>query len=171
MSNRNADPIIVICDASPLIFLAKIDGLVLVNRIIPGRQVVLACVVREVLGERAGPVEAERLRRWLEGADVVDYEGSVFPSLALSRSDQSTLAWAVENRADWLLADERLLRRFAKDRGIGVIGFCGVLVKAVERGFLQANRARQMLDAAVDEHGLMISIVLYRRMIEELAKF
>lgn len=76
----------------------------------------------------------------------------------------------MENRADWLLADERLLRRFAKDREIGVIGFCGILVKAVERGFLHAGQAHDMLNAAVDEHGLMISIALYRRIIEELKK-
>ena len=161
---------IVICDASPLIFLAKVDALDLVRQVIPGRQVVLACVVREVLGERAGGVESERLRRWLAGVDVVDFEGSLFPSLTLSRSDHSTLAWAVENRADWLLADDKLLRRFASDQGLRVIGFCGILIKAVQRGFLQSDRARAMIDAAVDQHGLMISIALYRRIIDELGK-
>lgn len=60
MPNCDPKPWCVVCDASPLIFLAKIDGLDLVRQVMPGRLVVLTCVVHEVLGGRAGPVEAER---------------------------------------------------------------------------------------------------------------
>jgi len=168
MPNPESDPPVVLCDASPLIFLAKVDALAWIRQVLPGRHVVLKCVVRELVGERAGPVEAERLRGWLEQVEVIDFEGSLFPSRALSRSDQSTLAWAVENRAAWLVADEGLLRRFARDRGIGVIGFCGLLVKAVEQGLLGPEQARRKLDAAVDQHDLRISISLYRRILEVL---
>jgi predicted nucleic acid-binding protein len=157
---------VVICDASPLIFLAKLAALELIERVIPGRLVVLECVVREVLSERAGPVEVDRLRQWLQGVEVLESEGSLFPSSVLSKSDQSTLAWAVNHGAAWLVCDERLLRRVARQRGMGVIGFCGILVKAVERGHLSPREARAMLDAAVDQHGLRISVALYRRIIE-----
>lgn len=159
---------VVICDASPLIFLAKLAGLELIARVIPGKLVVLGCVVREVVCERAGPVEADRLRTWLQSVEVIEYEDSLFPSSVLSRSDQSTLAWAVNHGAAWLVADERLLREVARQRGIGVIGFCGILVKAVQRGHLPAREARAMLDAAVDQHGLRISVALYRRIVEAL---
>jgi predicted nucleic acid-binding protein len=158
----------VICDASPLIFLAKVDALALLQALIPGRWVVLQCVVDEVLGVRAGPVEAERLRRWLAEVEVIDYEGSLFPSRALSRSDQSSLAWAVKNHAEWLIADDRLLRRFAKEHHLGVIGFCGVLVKCVEHQLLDARGARELIDQAVGRHGLMISVSLYRRILDVL---
>lgn len=168
MPTPEATPRAVICDASPLIFLAKLAGLALIEQVIPGKLVVLGCVVREVLSERAGPVEVDRLRLWLKSVEVIEYEGSLFPSSVLSRSDQSTLAWAVNHGAAWLIADERLLRRVARQRGIGVIGFCGILVKAVERGHFAPREARAMLDAAVDQHGLRISVALYRRILEVL---
>lgn len=168
MPSHDPERRIVVCDASPLIFLAKVAGLEWIGRVVPGRQVVLGCVVCEVLSGRAGPVEAERLRSWLEGVEVIEYEGGLFPSSALSHSDRCTLAWTVNHGAAWLVADERLLRRFARDRGIGVIGFCGILVKAVEGGLLPAREGRAVLDAAVDEHGLRISIALYRRIVEVL---
>jgi len=36
-------------------------------------------------------------------------------------------------------------------------------------GVLNATRARAMLDEALDQHGLMISVALYRRIVEVLA--
>lgn len=169
MPSSDEERRVVICDASPLIFLTKLASLDLIQQVIPGRVVVLDCVVEEVLSEHASPVEVDCLRSWLKTVEVIQYEGSLFPSSALSRSDQSTLAWAVNHDASWLVADERLLRRVAKQRGIGVIGFCGILIKAVERGLLAAQEARAMLDGAVDQHGLRISVALYRRIVEVLA--
>ena len=161
---------IVICDASPLIFLAEVGALDLIAQVVPGHQVVLGSVAREVLSERAGPVEVERLRRWMQSVEVIEYEGSLFPSSALSRNDRSTLAWGVNCHADWLIADERLLRRFARDHGVNVIGFCGILAKAVERSFLEFREAQGLLDTAVDLHGLQISVALYRRITEALSR-
>ena len=158
----------VICEASPLIFLAKLDALALLQALLPGRWVVLQCVVDEVLGSRAGPLEAERLRRWLAGMEVIDFEGSLCPSRALSRSDQSSLAWAVQNNADWLIADDRLLRRFAREHHLSVLGFCGVLIQCVDHQLLDARMARKMIDQAVERHGLMISVAVYRRILEAL---
>lgn len=75
----------------------------------------------------------------------------------------------MQHVATWMVANESLLRRVAQQRGIGVIGFCGILVKAVERGYLSATEARTRLNAAVDHHGLRISVNLYRRILEALA--
>ncbi len=160
---------IVVCDASPLIFLAKLDALELLGQVVPGRLIVLQQVWNEIMSEQAGPAELDRLREWMEDVEVVDCQDRFLSTSVLSLSDQSTLAWAVKNDAAWMVADERLLRGIALQRGIRVIGFCGILVKAVERGLLAASKARMMLDAAVDHHGLRISIALYRRIMEALA--
>lgn len=168
MPSHDSERRIVICDASPLIFLAKTGSLDLIGKVLPGRLVVLGCVVREILGEGAGPVEIDRLRNWLEQVEVIEYEGSLFSASALSRRDQSTLAWAVSHEAAWLVADERLLRRVAQQRGIRVIGFCGLLVKAAEGGLLASRECRRLVDEAIDLHGLRISVNLYRRILEAL---
>lgn len=132
---------IVVSEASPLIFLAKINRLELIESVTLRKPVVLQGVMEEVLSDRAMPVEAERLRKWRSAATVVDYTGSIVSSEALSSTDHSSLAWAVENRAEWLQADERLLRRFARERGIQGIGFCGLLLQAVRMDQMTSQQA------------------------------
>lgn len=159
----------VVCDASPLIFLAKLDRLGLVERVTGREVVVLQCVKQEVLSDRASPLERKRLQDWLSGVRVIDYSGSLFPSDSLSRSDQSSLAWAVENQAEWMLADERLLRCFAREYGVRVIGFCGLLLQAVRMKQLRSEEAREMIDVSVRDHGFRISVELYQEIIRLLS--
>jgi len=86
---------IVVCDASLLIFLAKVNRLELIESVTPRKPVVLRGVMEEVLSDRA----------------------------------------------EWLLADERLLRRFARERGIQVIGFCGLFLQAVRMDQMTSQQA------------------------------
>jgi hypothetical protein len=158
----------VVCDASPLIFLAKLGRLPLISATLGGSVVVPQCIVDEVLSDSAGPQERARLIELLEHVQVVDFEASWAPSRSLSRSDQSVLAWAVENGADWLVTDERLLRRIAIAEGVRVVGFLGLLIVAAQRGSLSRSAARLAIDDAVSKHGCRISIDLYRRLLVEL---
>jgi predicted nucleic acid-binding protein len=159
---------VVLCDASPIIFLAKLNQLELLATVLQGEIVVLECVVQGVLSVRASPVELQRLRQWLEGVRIVDYHGSLFPSEALSRSDQSSLAWAVSQQVDWLVVDERLLRRFARDFKIPIIGFCGILLKAVAQGILTAEAVRCLIDTAIKMHDFRVSITVYQAILNKL---
>lgn len=159
---------VVVCDASPLIFLAKLDLLELIDRVARRQIVVLQCVAREVLSRQATPVELQRLQMWIQKVEVIDYEGSIFTSDALSRSDHSTLAWAVENQAEWMIADERLLRRFAQAHGIKVMGFCGILMQAERQGHLSSEGARECVNQAIREHGFRISVGLYQKILSQL---
>ena len=160
---------VILCDASPLIFLAKLTRLDLIARVTEARPLVLQVVVDEILHARAAPLEGERLRAWLDGVDVVVSKGSLFESSALSLSDRASLAYAFQKQVDWFLVDERLLRRFAKERGIRVIGFCGLLLRAFEKGILNRSEAQALLDRSIREHGLRISIELYQGIRERLA--
>jgi predicted nucleic acid-binding protein len=159
---------VVVCDASPLVFLAKLDRLSLISAVLGGDVVVLQCIVDEVLSEGAGPQEKARLEEFLEQVRIVDFEASRPPSRSLSRSDQSVLAWAVENRADWLVSDERMLRRIAVAERIKVVGFLGLLIAAAQRGILSRSQTRRAIDDAVSKHGCRISIDLYQRLLAEL---
>jgi len=160
---------VILCDASPLIFLAKLNRLDLIARVTEARPLVLQVVVDEILHARAAPLEGERLRAWLDGVDVVVSKESLFESSALSLSDRASLAYAFQKQVDWFLVDERLLRRFAKERGIRVIGFCGLLLRASEKGVLNRSEAQALLDRSIREHGLRISIELYQGIRERLA--
>lgn len=159
----------VVCDASPLVFLAKTDRLDLLKTIPGGNIVILECVVREVLSDRASPWEKTRLSRFFQNVRRVDYEKADPAVRALSRSDQSILNWAIENRAEWLVADERLLRRAAREHGMATIGFCGILMRAVQEGLIKKREARTNLDEAITHHGFRISLSLYKNLLERLS--
>lgn len=158
----------VVCDASPLIFLAKLDLLDLIAELLGERVVVLACVAEELDSRQADPAEAARLSRFLERAEVFAMERPARSSRSLSECDQATLSWAVANGADWLLADERLLRRIAADEGLRVMGFLGLLVAGASRRVLSVAEARAAVDEAISRHGCRISIALYQRVMKAL---
>jgi len=162
--------VIVVCDASPLILLAKTNRLAVLPALLGKDIVVLDCVVKELLHEGAGPVETDRLRAFLAGTTQASWTGPIEPSLALITSDQSSLAWAIEHKAAWLVADERLLRRIARDHGVSVVGFCGLLVQAARSGLLSPAQVRTDLDQAIGQHGFRISVRLYREILANLEK-
>ena len=160
---------IVVSDASPLIILAKLDRLGLLAALFDADITVLRCVVSEVLGERAGLLERQRLETFFEAdARIVEFSGSDLASRTLSASDQSSLIYCQQNNADWLVADERLLRRIAGGNGIAVIGTMGILLEAVRREILSKSEANLDVQKAVRDHGLRISIALYQRILQEL---
>lgn len=166
--SQDADSRLVVCDASPIIFLAKVDLLNLIDTIPGGDCVVLELVANELLSDQADPIERTRLENWLNKIRIVSFSGQMIQSQALSASDHASLTWAVQNSADWMVADERLLRRFVRDKGIKVIGFCGILIKAVSDGVLSADRARQALDEAVGRHALRLSLPVYQATLRQL---
>ena len=92
---------VVVCDASPLIILAKLDRLHLITDLLGNDIVVLQCVADEVLGERAGTLERQRLNDFLSTvATVTAFEESDIESNALSVSDRYTLTYSVRNAVD-----------------------------------------------------------------------
>lgn len=159
---------VVVCDASPLIFLAKLGRLDLITTILDGNPFVLRCVVDKVLPEELPPAERTRLEGFFQSCQVVDFIAKDSPSTVLSLSDRSTLAWCAEHRPRWLVADECLLRRCVQDMGVRVIGFLGILVGAHRCRVLTAGEARALVESAVREHGCRISTALYAHVVSEL---
>jgi len=159
----------VVCDASPLIFLAKLNRLDLIPQLLGTEVVVLECVAGEVMsGGTAGEIEKMRLEGFLKSSRIVAFNESSYAAGRLSSSDRQTLTYAIRQRADWLLADERLLRRIAQEEGIATIGTLGLLIAAVKRGHLPAREALRDLDSAVGKHGFRISTALYQHFRAEL---
>ena len=148
----------IVCDASPLIFLAKLGHLDLIRRVLGERVFVLRCVADELLSGKIDPAESIRLADFLASAEVIDSGPPGESAGALSRCDRATLTWAIDNKADWLLADERLLRRVAFARGLAVMGFLGLLLRAGHQGILSPAATRHAVAHAVPATALRISI-------------
>ena len=158
----------IICDASPLILLAKINQLDLIHKVLEGETLVLQCIVDEVCSDSAGEVERIRLNRFLEDIKIVDFVDSDYPSKSLSTNDRSVLKWSIQNKPEWLIADERLLRRIAKEEKLKVIGTLGILVAAQQKGLLTKIETKQAVDELVSFHKLRISVVVYQKALQEL---
>jgi predicted nucleic acid-binding protein len=161
-------PRLIICDASPLILLAKINQLDLIHKVLDGEILVLQCIVDEVCSDSAGEVESIRLNRFLETVKIVDFVDSDYPSKSLSTNDRSVLNWSIQNRPEWLVADERLLRRIAREENLKVIGTLGILVAAHQKGLLAKEETKQAVDELVSVHKLRISVTLYQKVIQVL---
>ena len=161
-------PQLIICDASPLILLAKINQLDLIHKVLEGEILVLQCIVDEVCSDSAGEVERLRQNRFLENVKIVDFNDSDYPSQSLSANDRSVLNWSIHNHPEWLVADERLLRRIAKEENLKVIGTLGILVAAQHKGLLTKEKTKQAVDELVSVHKLRISVGLYQKVLEEL---
>lgn len=158
----------VLCDASPLIFLSKLNYLQLIGQLLGNKIHVLQCVADEVLLNCPDAVEKSRLSKFIDTVQLIDFKVTQSISTALSLSDQSSLTWAVQNKVDILLADERLLRKIAAEEGIRAIGFLGLLVSAAKSGHMTAAQVRQAVDDAVGKHHCRISIKLYQRVLKEI---
>lgn len=150
----------LVTDASPLIFLAKIDGLALLE----------ACFA-EVLVPPAVVEEARlRLPDFIRRTELSELgEAFVRGAVgALHRGEFETIVLARETTADLVALDDRGARTRARQLGLVPIGTLGLLLLAHRRGLIEAARAARQIDALVQNHGLYLSASVLQRVRTEL---
>ena len=131
----------VVADTGPLIGLARVDKLDLLRRLY--RSVVVPPAVREEFGIESGYPGARVLsaafaERWIT---VQSSQGLVIATElagSLDPGEAEAIALAEERAARFLLIDDAKGRRFARQRGIPVVGVAGVLLAAKSAGILAA---------------------------------
>ena len=161
---------IIVADASPLIFLGKIGQLGLIHALFKGAVLIPSSVRDEILAPPISPAEARTLNAFLAGCTVVKVARPERFSAALSRADNDALTLAVRKRADLLLADERLLRDLAVIERIRPVGTLGILLLAMKRGLLTAQATHLHVEALVRDHRFRIGIALYEAVLARIGK-
>ena len=161
---------IVVADASPLIFLGKIGRLGLIGALFEGSVLVPASVRDEVLAPPIWPAEARVLSAFLGRCEIVKVARPERFSAAMSRADNDALTLALRKRADVLLADERLLRDMARIEGIRPVGTVGVLLLAMRQGLLTPAETRRHVDVLIRDHRFRIGIALYEAILTHTAE-
>lgn len=141
---------LVVSDSSALIALAGIQQRGLLKSLFAGITVPPA-VAREVAPSVALPewVIIERPQQPV-GTRILEH------SLGLGESE--TISLALEKGADFVVLDDKPARRLAAAIGLAVIGTVGVLMRAEEKGLVQAVRPH--LDA-LRARSFRISSFLY----------
>jgi predicted nucleic acid-binding protein len=128
---------IVVSDAGPLIALAKVDRLNVLQELFDEVYVPLA--VHRELFAKLGP-ESSRLEDALQGFLQIAPSPTISSAVGRATSrlhpgEREAIALAVERKA-LLLADDQMGRSAARRLGLAVTGVIGVLLRAKEAGLL-----------------------------------
>lgn len=152
---------ILVADASPLIFLGKIQRLALLEELFAGEILLPSLIREEVLRPPLPPGEETELRAFLETCTAERVAPSQSPSAALSAADNAVFTLAKRVGADRVLADDRLLREVIRTEGIRPMGTLGVLLHARRQGLLSKAQALRDLEQLVQHHAFRIGIEVY----------
>lgn len=137
----------IVTNTGPLIILAKIDRLELLQRLFAS--VAIPPAVHRELMAKSG-IEVRRLDAALKQYIEVVAEPDLIPAVKivtdhLDAGEQQAIALAYA-RNSMLVIDERLGRQAARQLGLTVTGSAGVLIDAKQRGYIPA--VRPLLEAA-----------------------
>lgn len=159
---------VLVADAWPLIFLAKLDRLNLIHGVFPGKVLVPASVQRE-LGQDTMPLqEQRRVMDFLGHCRIEAVRGARFKGSALSVADRHVLALAAQHPKSVVLTDDSLVRRVALAEGLCVAGTLGVLIRAVRAKLVSSTEAIRALDELVSRHQFRISVDLYQESLRQM---
>ena len=159
---------IVVADASPLIFLAKVRQLDLLHGL-PGRDIRIPRPVhREVVVPGLDPIEREVLESFLASCTIEAVPRPRSFASAMSAADSAALTLAVRVKASILLCDERVTRIMAQAEGIRPLGTLGVLLRARRQGLLTRSEALGAVDLLVRTHSFRIGVELYQAILGEI---
>ena len=157
----------VVCNASPIVSLARIDALELLHHAF-GQIVIPQAVWNEVVvcGSGQPGAEAVKTAQWITRHSPQN--ASLVSALRqdLDAGEAEAIVLALEMPADLLLMDERLGRETARHLGIRMTGLVGVLVESKRRGIIPA--VSPILQSLRERAGFRLSDALYRRILQDV---
>ncbi len=155
---------IIVSNSTPLISLATIDRLYLLEKMF-GKVYIPQGVYKEVVVEGAGKAGAKEVSQanWIEIIEVHDRLSIKLLSDELDKGESETIVLANELGADWVLMDERLARRKLEALGVNTIGTLGILLKAKDATLIDI--VRPDIDRLVTR-GFRVSRRVYQRVLQ-----
>lgn len=137
---------IVVSDATPLIGLAKIERLTLLQDMF-GEVLVPQAVYSEVVFGAPQTPDAAKVRHssWIHVRQITNRTGVDYLRVDLDSGEAEALVLANELNADWILLDETKARLAAELLGMRFIGTVGLFLLAKRQGKIE--RIRPLLDA------------------------
>lgn len=159
---------IVVADASPLIFLGKVRRLDLLGKVVDGDVHLPESVYKETLPPGMDPAEAEYLAGFLKTCTIEAVRQPRRFALAMSAADNDALTLALRHRAAFLLCDDWVTRLAAETEGIRSLGTLGVLLRSLRQKATTPAETRALLERLIRSHNFRIGIELYRAALAEI---
>lgn len=150
---------IVVSDSSPLISLASVGRLELLQALY-GRVLIPQAVRDEVSGDldRRGARDV-LAAEWIEVREASDTIDLFLARTLVDAGEAEAIGLAIELDAELLIVDERSARNLAETMGLRVTGVVGVLLESKSRGLLDA--IKPTLDALSVNAGFYLSRRFY----------
>lgn len=155
---------IVVCNTSPIINLAAIGQLIILQQLYE-RIIIPEAVYREIAvtgSGQAGATEVQTLE-WIETRKLYNRALASVTEMELDGGEAEAIALAVELKADLLLMDEQKGRAVAARLGLKFIGLLGVLIEAKHNGLIHS--VKPALDDLIAKAGFWITEDLYTRVL------
>ena len=165
----------IISNASPLIYLAKIKKLDLLKSLF--KEIIIP---KEVFDEVVTKGKEEKFLEvfhidnaiksgWIKIKEIEINKELEKLSAEIDMGENSVINLARKLNANLLLIDDASARTIAESLGFNVKGTLYVILKAYKRKFIEKNEAKQILNKLIFE-GFRISQEIYIQFIEELEK-
>jgi len=150
---------IVIINSTPIIALSAIEKLVLLKELY-GSVIIPRAVQQEIGVKRESKAQAqlELCADWINVHDINNIAQKQIFKTQLHDGEVEVMILGQEMKADLLIIDDYLARKYAKYLEFKVVGTAGVLLLAKSKGFIQ--EVRPLVDALVS-NGIYISSRLY----------
>jgi predicted nucleic acid-binding protein len=154
----------VVSNSGPLINLAKVGQFALLQGLF--QHITIPPAVFEEVVVRGGgqPGAGEtNAAQWITREMLAQSDVADILAAELDRGEAEAIALALLEKADWLLIDERVGRRFAQRVGLKVKGTLGVLLEGVRRDFI--DDLQPLLDTLVAK-GTWIAPAIYAEVLK-----
>lgn len=137
----------VVVNSSPLIALSLLGKLDLLSQIFD-EVFVPQSVYQEVVSEGKGLPGCEEVEaaKWIVVKEVKEKPVIELLLLGMDRAELDVLLLAREIGAEWVIMDEKLGRRVAKQQGLNVKGTIGVLLTSYFAGLVSEKEAEEAVD-------------------------
>jgi len=159
---------IIVADASPIIFLAKVRRLDLIHELLGEDIRIPRVVCKKLVVPGVDPVEKETITDFLANCRVEPVQKPRRFATAMSVADNAALTLAIRSKADFLLCDERVTRAMAEMEGIRPLGTLGILLRATRMKIISKRDARRLVDLLVSTHSLRIGVEVYQAVLKAL---
>jgi predicted nucleic acid-binding protein len=157
----------IVCNASPLIFLAKIDKLSLLDVY---ELHVPAQVEAEILkGAKRKKQDATKIADYLYAGKIIPDKVSLLRDLphSLGSGERAVISLAVKEKINKVLIDEAKARTVARFNGLAPKGTLGVLWDAYKAGFISRD-ALELLTFDLIQYGYRIKEELVVEFLKKL---
>lgn len=155
----------VVCNSTPLIHLAKIGKLHLLEEIFH-EILIPPSVYRECVIEGNGRDDAQNIQNalWIRTIQIKDIDLKKAINVTLDDGESEAITLALQEKADLILLDDYDAREFARVYELNITGTIGVLIKAKHMSSIQSL---EVVLKNLRDTGFWLNDDLYYKVLQE----